>query len=272
MSSIPSDVKMMQNNNNNANQVETKVFSFGDQRYNVRTISKAGVMWICAKDLHEPLGVQPRSIRKSVASIPDRNHVAVLQVPVLSNVTRVNFITQTGLIWVIGKSNSSKPIVLKFKWWIAQVIDGLIRSGHVRYGRPQLEHGVLLNKLRQTADFCEEIDGLDDDTRFVLRDLAVSNTVSQFSTAQGVQIKYSITISDRLLKKHRCNALTIKEHRIKIGRACTPVYKSNNNGRKPPQRKQKCNGAWFDVNCYYEKDYVNYLDNVIVTYLNNLKI
>jgi prophage antirepressor-like protein len=181
-------------------------------------------------------------------------------VPPQNNTILIN---ESGLYSLILRSK--KKEAKQFKRWItSEVIPSLRKTG---------EYVVPKNIMKEKLD-CIEIASrifstlrngvIQDRDKLLLEDLARNAIIGSVSNMNEISKENEEwSISRRLQEVYGVSGKKINNMLISFGKKVLIKYREINDGKNPPKRDQYVDGTTRTINCYFSKDYDEFIDEMI---------
>lgn len=178
-------------------------------------------------------------------------------------------INESGLYSLILRSK--KKEAKQFKRWItSEVIPSLRKNG---------EYVVPKNVMKEKLD-CIEIASrifstlrngeIQDRDKLLLEDLARNAMIGSVSNMNEISKENEEwSISRRLQEVYGVSGKKINNMLISFGKKVLIRYREINDGKNPPKRDQYVDGTTRNINCYFSKDYDEFIDEMIEEYFKD---
>lgn len=214
-----------------------------DSETNIRYKWIDNEIWICAKDLHEPLGCTASTIRNHSASIPD-HWKGVLKSDTPGGVQNLIFIHRKGVLKLLMKMRARKnsPVDV-FQNWCIEKLDELIRTGKTQIEPPQPEPTAITWEERKYKMECA-------------MKLEKSQNALVVSAAYDYQINFLKGTDQHQDHYDTASLISMAQltdpNNIAVGRFLSAVYKKLT-GEKPPKAEKNVNGSMRPCNVYLKE-------------------
>ena len=240
----------------------------------LRVYGTVNDMWFSAKDVANILEYKDttQAVRKNV----DNEDTCILENLGESTGRPLNsqghsvLINESGLYSLILRSR--KPEAKQFKRWVtSEVLPQIRKTGSY--------NNILVNqkqlKVQETKDIIDLFDRiqtahLSDRDRLLFLDY--SRNLFLDAPSNNLQLKNENTewsISRRLTEEYGINnTKQIKNMTITFGRVLCKKYREIHNDN-PPKREQFVDGTIRSINCYYEKDWIEFGDQLLEEYFKD---
>ena len=230
--------------------------------------------WFSGKDIASILGYVNTS--QAIIKNVDNEDKILLENTTISPIDSYNskphsvLINESGLYSLILKSKKSEAKQFK-RWVTSEVLPQIRKTGSY--------NNILVNqkqlKVQETKDIIDLFDRiqtahLSDRDRLLFLDY--SRNLFLDAPSNNLQLKNENTewcISRRLTDEYGIsNTKQVKNMTISFGKILTKKYREIHNDN-PPKREQFVDGAVRSVNCYYEKDWIEFGDELLEEYFKD---
>lgn len=230
--------------------------------------------WFSAKDIASILGYS--NPRQAIIKNVDEEDKCLLENIGVSPIDSYNsqghsvLINESGLYSLILKSKKSEAKQFK-RWVTSEVLPQIRKTGSY--------NNILVNqkqlKVQETKDIIDLFDRiqtaqLSDRDRLLFLDY--SRNLFLDAPSNILELKNENTewsISRRLTEEYGIsNTKQIKNMTITFGRVLCKKYKEIHNNN-PPKREQFVDGTIRNINCYYEKDWIEFGDQLLEEYFKD---
>jgi prophage antirepressor-like protein len=224
--------------------------------------------WFMAKDIAEIL--EYSNTKQAILKNVDEEDKVQLENIGISNRLPSKTQAHSILINVSGLYSlifrSKKKEAKKFKRWITSELLPRLRAGvceidEYRPMKSRLEVLELSSKILS-------IGGIEDRDKLLLKDLARNITLnSKSNQTEIIKANEEWSLSRRLHEKFDLRGNQVNKHLIQFGKIVLKVF-IEKRGEFPPKREQFVGGNVRMVNCYFENDYIDFIDDLIIKYFN----
>ena len=220
--------------------------------------------WFCGKDVCNVLGY---SKHRNTLSKLDEDERGPFEMDSPGGVQQMIFINERGLYSLI--LSSKKLIAKQFKKWVtSEVLPSIRKTGQYTTQKKLTENEeteATLKNIKLAISIFEDLGGLDERDKLNYKDRVRNLTMPSIQNQNLIENK-EIALSDRIYNYHKIKqSVALNNQIINFGKLVKEEYKKQYN-KDPPKRQQYVNGAPRQVNCYYESDYINFIDKLILNY------
>lgn len=231
---------------------------------NVRIVKDdKGILWFCGKDVCGILEI--KRYRDTLVKLDDDERVSI-KIDTLGGKQNMTFVNESGLYELIFRSKH--PEAKQFKKWVkTEVLPSIRKTG--KYEMPkqnsQIEDELIkkhqLDNLEKAMKILSLGEGLCERDEMMIKDQVRNITFNQnkIKLLENPEIPLSSRITD-----HHKIKLTQKINKDlkNFGTIIKAEYLKKHNN-PPIKRQQYVDGATRMVNCYYQSDYIEFIDEMI---------
>lgn len=222
-----------------------------------------GIIWFCGKDTCGILDIKDYS--KMLRKLDDDERLGFF-VPTLGGKQNMTFVNESGLYELIFRSKH--PEAKQFKKWVkTEVLPSIRKTG--KYEMPKIKDEkyneevqiLQLTKLEKAKQLLQTNGKLCDRDEIMIKD-QTRNIV--FNNNQPKLLENpEIAISSRITDHHKIKLTQkISKDLKNFGTIIKAEYLKRHNN-PPIKRQQYVDGATRLVNCYYQSDYIEFIDEMI---------
>lgn len=233
---------------------------------NVRMcLDDEGIPWFCGKDVCNILDISnyKKMLRNNLdddekRGVPERTHLGGKQI--------MTFVNESGLYELIFRSKH--PEAKQFKKWVkTEVLPSIRKTG--KYEMPkqnsQIEAEIIkkhqLDNIEKAMKILSLGEGLCERDEMMIKDQVRNITFNQN------QLKLlenpEIPLSSRITDYHKINLTQKINKDLKKFGAIIKVEYLRRHNNLPIKREQYVDGTTRMVNCYYQSDYIDFVDEMI---------
>jgi len=256
-------IQTKQMNNNSVNNFY-KYFNNMDVRVYK---DENGNPWFVARDVAEILDY--KNTRQTIKDHVDDEDKCVMgqiesQNEGYQNDTPQNntiLINESGLYSLILRSKKKEAKLFK-RWITSEVIPSLRKNGEYVVPKNVIKERLeILDMARNLLTFGGEIEDRD---KLLLKDLARNAMIGSVSNINEISKENEEwSLSRRLQEVYDVKGKTINNMLISFGKKVLIKYRQIHDGNNPPKRDQYVDGTTRTINCYFLKDYDEFIDEMI---------
>jgi prophage antirepressor-like protein len=224
--------------------------------------------WFMAKDVAEILDYS--NTRKAIIDHVDEEDRIQLKSSGVTNSDASKsqahsiLINESGLYSLILRSN--KKEAKEFKRWITKDVLPKLRNNG-KYEIPDVNRPVKTRlEVLDISSRILSLGGLEERDMLLLKDLARNATInSKNNELEIINTNEEWSLSRRLDEKFDLRGAKINKQLINFGKQVVKKYKEIHE-QLPPKRSQFVAGTVRQINCYFENDYEEFIDDMIKEY------
>lgn len=251
------------------NDLVVKMFE-GQQ---IRIQDRDGNPWFSIKDICKVLGIENYKNWAKRLREKEKSKVHTVD-PITGSARSITVTNESGLYKIIFSSRKAEAE--RFRDWVFEdVLPSIRKTGKYEISPvPTLmtpERGLDL--IRNTVSLVrDELGGLNDRDRIILKDHAINLTTLALSGKESVQSEEyrHVTISARVLELGHQKAATDSTLLQKIGKKAAQLYRQKYK-EDPPRHDQLVHGATRKVFTYFRKD-LDLVDQAVSHFLGGGKV
>ena len=261
---------MTTNNNFNIQSLSLNTNKFFQYMngYSVRTYTDANNnSWFVAKDIAEIL--EYKDTRKAIADNVSDKHKCRLESkvgvasPYLNQQPNTVLINEAGLYQLMFRSKKKEAEIFT-DWVTEEVLPALRKTGEYKVPTQRNAITEQLENISKTTELLTRLgkDGqLEERDRLLMKDRLLNITMSS-SSDEVTKSNIEWSLSKRLSEVYYLSGTKFNRMCITFGGKVAKKYKEIHN-ESPPKRNQFVDGTIRNVNCYYRKDYEEFIDEMI---------
>lgn len=237
--------------------------AFEEENVRMYLDNEKNELWFCGKDVCSILGFA-NHIRKLSQLDDDEKGGIIFSTP--SGMQKMTFINESGLYCLIFKSKLREAKQFR-KWITSEVLPSIRKTG--KYEMPKIKDEkyneelqiLQLTKLEKAKQLLQTNGQLCERDEIMIKD-QTRNIV--FNNNQPKLLENpEIAISSRLTDHHKIKLTQkINKDLKNFGTIIKAEYLKRHNN-PPIKRQQYVDGATRLVNCYYQSDYIEFIDEMI---------
>lgn len=170
-------------------------------------------------------------------------------------------INESGLYSLILRSKKKEAKLFK-RWITSEVIPSLRKTGEYVVPKNVIKERLeILEMARNLLTFEGEIEDRD---KLILKDLARNAMIGSVSNINEISKENEEwSLSRRLQEVYDVKGKKVNNMLISFGKKVLIKYREIHDGNNPPKRDQYVDGTTRTINCYFSKDYDEFIDEMI---------